>query len=69
MQRKRGSSGLCWKPHLMSGLTLDKGVCSGVTSLGAVGLLMYESSVGTLSLVMPLPPGQLCRQHQLEVLR
>lgn len=42
----------------MSGFALDIGVCSGVMS-SEMGLLKYEISVGTLSLVMPLPPGQL----------
>lgn len=42
----------------MSGFALDIGACSGVTS-SVIGFAIYEISVGTLSLVMPLPPGQL----------
>ena len=66
MQRKRGSSGLNWKPHRMlcgaGRLPCCSGVMSGFTlPLGPDlrGGRSYAISVGTLSDVMPLPPGHL----------
>lgn len=53
MQRRRDSSGLNWKPHLTLGL-----VVVVVLAAEPVGR-SYEISVGTLSEVMPLPPGQV----------
>lgn len=49
MHRRRDSSGLNWKPHLMLG---------GVVSR-AFGGKSYAISVGTLSDVIPFPPGQV----------
>lgn len=65
MQRRRGSSGLNWKPHLIFCGTGLLPCCSGVNCAVAgvpfcgTGGRSYAISVGTLSEVMPFPPGHL----------
>lgn len=66
MHRRRESSGLNWKPHLMPALddapfALVPFEDEAVASLEVVVDLgnSYAISVGTLSDVMPFPPGQL----------
>jgi hypothetical protein len=53
-----GSSGLCINPQRTVVDAPEIGFCSGVTS--ACGFVLpsssYDISVGTLSLVIPLPP-------------
>lgn len=49
MQRRRDSSGLNWKPHFTLG-SLSEALLAGMS---------YDISVGTLSDVMPLLPGQV----------
>lgn len=62
MQRSRGSSGLNWKPQrILCGAGLAP-CCSGVISSFAdpfvpSGGRSYAISDGTLSEVIPLPPG------------
>ena len=62
MHRSRGSSGLNWKPHLIFWTVALAPPCSGVMPLlvfVGISAVSYAISVGTLSDVMPLPPGQL----------
>jgi hypothetical protein len=49
MHRNRDSSGLNWKPHFTV----------GSVPAAALDGRSYEISVGTLSEVMPLPPGHV----------
>lgn len=59
----RGSSGLCMKPQRTLVDAPEIGFCSGVTSTSGLVLASssYDISVGTLSLVIPLPP---CNESQ-----
>lgn len=51
MHRNLDSSGLNWKPHFTVGVEEEAPPAPD-------GGISYEISVGTLSDVMPLPPGQ-----------
>lgn len=54
MHRNLDSSGLNWKPHFTVGV-VEEEVPAPEPDDGGIS---YEISVGTLSEVMPLPPGQ-----------
>jgi hypothetical protein len=58
MQRRRGSEGENWKPHFICCPPFGEGEREPLLPF-VLGAFTYAISVGTLSEVMPFPPGQL----------